>query len=302
MRDHLDHETSEAPARFTNVRYAGGGGFTLLLPDLALAPGRVTAAIGGNGAGKTTLLSLLLGLIRPASGRVTLLGEAPAQADRRRIGVQLQEAAWSQLYRVADIIALHRESHVRHDPAVFALFGAPEIAGKRYGQLSSGQRQRLHLALALGHEPDFAIFDEPTSNLDPAYAAAFREALTRRPPPCGALVVTHDGAVAETADDVLELDFGRVAAHGPRAAVLAARFGAVACRFEGDAEALTAIDARLSAHPAVSARRPALGARAYYGAEPLREAARAVAASPGLSRFALWTPTAADLLEDLADA
>ncbi len=139
--------------------------------SLKIHAGEVLAVLGPNGAGKTTLINLLLGLVRPSSGRVRLFGTDPQwQASRARVGVMLQLSGVPATLRVGE----HIESFRSYYPQPLSLKETLERSGltgleeRLYGQLSGGQKQRLHLALALCGNPDLIFLDEPTTGLDVA--------------------------------------------------------------------------------------------------------------------------------------
>jgi ABC-2 type transport system ATP-binding protein len=144
--------------------------------DLRLEAGKVTALLGPNGAGKTTMVRLLLGLTRPTSGTVRLFGEDPTSpAARQRTGVMLQVANVPETLRVREHVHLfcsYYPSPLTVDAALSAA-GISHLAGRRYGELSSGQRQRVHFALAICGNPDLLFLDEPTVGLDVESRRAF---------------------------------------------------------------------------------------------------------------------------------
>ena len=140
--------------------------------DLAIEAGGTVGLLGPNGAGKTTLVEILEGLREPTSGRATVFGLDPrrdAKALRLRIGVQLQATALPQELRVSEVLRLYAALYPRTLPAGSVL-AQVELTGKERAlvrTLSGGERQRLALALALLHDPELLILDEPTAALDP---------------------------------------------------------------------------------------------------------------------------------------
>ena len=137
--------------------------------DLTIRRGELTAILGPNGAGKTTLLSLILGLRRPSSGEVRVLG-APAGSPGARAGVgaMLQESGVPPALTVGELVDLFRGYYPspRASREVIAAAGLEHLQGRRAGQLSGGQRQRLYFALALCGDPELVVLDEPTTGLD----------------------------------------------------------------------------------------------------------------------------------------
>ncbi len=152
--------------------------------SLRIMPGEVFGLLGLNGAGKTTTIRMLLGMVRPTSGTVSLLGE-PVGAGRC--------AAWSQVGHLVETPAAYPELTVREnleavrrlrglaDPdAVDNVIGSLSLtryADRKAGTLSMGNAQRLGLAKALIHSPALLILDEPVNGLDPAGVAEIRDLL-----------------------------------------------------------------------------------------------------------------------------
>ena len=153
--------------------------------NLRIRRGEIYGFLGPNGAGKTTALMMILGIIRPTSGRVELLGQpydGTSFALRRRMGV-VAEDAWqydemttyeylaffARLYRVA-----------KPGPAIQSLLERVELWERRHalvGGYSRGMRQKLNLCRALLHDPELLILDEPMSGLDPTGIRQVRELL-----------------------------------------------------------------------------------------------------------------------------
>ncbi len=153
--------------------------------SFALHPGEIVALVGHNGAGKTTLMKMMLGLIRPTSGTLEVLGEDPAAgqfAARRNLGYLPESVSFNSSLTGAEILRFYaRLKHVdrsRVNP-VLDLVGLSVAAGRRVGTYSKGMRQRLGLAQALIGEPKVLLLDEPTTGLDPALRQHFYEILER---------------------------------------------------------------------------------------------------------------------------
>ena len=156
--------------------------------DLTLLPGTVIALHGSNGSGKTTLIRVLTAALEPQAGRV-MLGNLDAVADRRdylrRIGVA--NAGDRGLYARLDVRAnLRLAAAVMLVPrarereliaAALERFALTALASRRVDRLSTGQRQRVRLAIAFLHEPDVVLLDEPASGLDADGAAVLAGAL-----------------------------------------------------------------------------------------------------------------------------
>jgi len=170
--------------------------------SFALAPGSVTALLGGNGAGKTTTIATIMGLVEPTAGRVTVLGAAMPR-ERYRV---LHRMNFESPY-----VEMPRRLTVRQNLRVFGeLYGVPDVAGRiaelageldlaalidrETGKLSSGQRTRVALAKALINRPEVLLLDEPTASLDPDTADWVRARLDRYRRERGAtvLIASHN--------------------------------------------------------------------------------------------------------------
>ena len=153
--------------------------------DLSIAPGTLYGFLGRNGAGKTTLIRMLLGLIRPTSGTVSILGR---NVDSRGG----PSGPWADVGFLVDGPGLYPDLTVRDHLRMAAAYrrvppaAGDEIVGRlaldgylgvRARALSQGNGQRLGLALALLHRPKVLILDEPTNGMDPAGVVEIRELL-----------------------------------------------------------------------------------------------------------------------------
>ncbi len=182
--------------------------------------GEIFGLLGPNGAGKTTALECLEGLRRADSGVLRIMGIDPAREPRRLkalIGVQLQTGALPDYICVDEAMRLF--SVYRGAPPDYGLLERLGLGGKmraQYHTLSTGQKRRLALALAVVHRPPVLFFDEPAAGLDAASRAALHE-MIRELRVSGAAIVlsTHDLAEAEQmADRVAILLRGCIAAAG----------------------------------------------------------------------------------------
>lgn len=183
--------------------------------------GEVFGVLGPNGAGKTTTVETAIGLRRPTSGTVRVLGLDPQRdsaALRQRVGAQLQQAVLPNRLKVKEAMAVYASAY--DDPAdpdgLLADWGLAEQRNKSFGSLSGGQRQRLFIALALLGRPEIVMLDELTTGLDPAARRdtwAMVQAL--RAGGVTVLLVTHSMEEAETlCDRLVVIDHGRVVAAG----------------------------------------------------------------------------------------
>jgi Cu-processing system ATP-binding protein len=147
------------------------GAITAVVPK-----GRVVGLLGHNGAGKSTLIKLILGLIEPGSGQLSVLGEPPwgAHALRRRIGYLPESAAFYGNLTGRELLAyLARLKQAPRGQVATLLerVGLAHAASRRIGTYSKGMRQRLGVAQALLGSPELVLLDEPTTGLDPQATA-----------------------------------------------------------------------------------------------------------------------------------
>ena len=144
--------------------------------SLAVERGEVFGFLGPNGAGKTTTIGMVLGLIHPTAGEVFLFGEplTPARPGvLRRVGALVGATAALVPYLSARgnlhlVARLQGAKAAARIDEVLDLVGLREAADRKAGDFSTGMKQRLGLAMALLHQPDLLILDEPTNGMDPA--------------------------------------------------------------------------------------------------------------------------------------
>ncbi|QDU54348.1 ABC transporter ATP-binding protein [Aeoliella mucimassa] len=146
--------------------------------DLAIEPGTVLGLLGANGSGKTTLIKCLLGLLRPSGGQATVFGDPAwdlSAATKERIGYVPQEVAtypWMRVRHVIDYTAAFYPKWNRQLVADLCQRWRLPL-DDRSGTLSVGQLQTLGIVLAMGHEPELLILDEPVASLDPSARREF---------------------------------------------------------------------------------------------------------------------------------
>ena len=194
-------------------------------------PGTVLGLLGGNGAGKTTTIAMLLGLLIPDGGRITVLGHDMA-SDRY--------AALARMNFSSPYVALPHRLSVRENLTVYGhLYGVKGLArriatlagelelddfiDRPAGQLSAGQKTRVALAKALINTPAVLLLDEPTASLDPDTADTVRGWLERYRDETGATIVLASHNMAEVerlCSDVVMLKQGRVVDRGSPAALI----------------------------------------------------------------------------------
>jgi ABC-2 type transport system ATP-binding protein len=173
--------------------------------SFSVAPGSITGLLGGNGAGKTTTIAMIMGLVTPTSGRVTVLGaEMPQQRYRvlhrmnfespyvempMRLTVRQNLTVFGMLYGVPDLAERIQELAEALD--------LTEFLDRPTGKLSAGQKTRVSLAKSLINSPDLLLLDEPTASLDPDTADWVRARLERYRRERSATVVLASHNMAE---------------------------------------------------------------------------------------------------------
>ena len=163
------HTLDVAPAELRSVTHRYGSHTALQGVSLQLKPGEVVALLGPNGAGKTTAVKLMLGLLQPTSGTVSIFGGSPSQrATRQRIGAMLQVARVPETIAVGEYLDLFRSYYPHPLPTaeIVQFAGLQGIEKRQFKDLSGGQKQRMLFALALCGDPDLIFLDEPTLGMD----------------------------------------------------------------------------------------------------------------------------------------
>ncbi|MFG3257271.1 ABC transporter ATP-binding protein [Streptomyces sp. NPDC048172] len=147
--------------------------------DLDVAPGQVYGVLGPNGAGKTTLLRILLGLVRPDSGTVSVLGMPPGTATAlHSIGALIERPAFVPHLSGRNNLRVLARARALPDTEVERVLATVQLeqrADDRFAGYSLGMGQRLGIAAALLGDPRLLILDEPTNGLDPEGVASMRE-------------------------------------------------------------------------------------------------------------------------------
>ncbi|MFF9241389.1 ABC transporter ATP-binding protein [Streptomyces sp. NPDC014801] len=212
---------------FEQVGYAYDGGRSAVRDlTLSVAPGETVALVGASGAGKSTVLNLVIGFIRPTSGRLLLDGTDMAGLDlrtyRRFVSVVPQE---SILFdgTIRENVAYGMEDEADEEAVRAALRdanalefvdrlpqGLDTLVGEHGARLSGGQRQRLAIARALIRDPKVLILDEATSALDTRSEALVQQALARLLHGRTTFVVAHRLSTVRGADRIVVMGDGRV--------------------------------------------------------------------------------------------
>src|SRR6476619_2329895 len=191
--------------------------------DLAIQPGEMVAFLGPNGAGKTSTIDMVLGLSRPTSGTVAVLGLEPHQAVARGlVSAVMQTGGLLKDLTVAETVAYTASLFAGTStglPSVGEVLrraGIDGIADRKVGRCSGGEQQRLRFAMALLSDPALLLLDEPTTGMDVegrrAFWAAIREDAAKGRT---VLFATHYLEEADQyADRIILISQGRIVADG----------------------------------------------------------------------------------------
>src|SRR5262252_2638007 len=197
--------------------------------------GEIFGFLGSNGCGKTTTMKMLTGLLPPTEGTALLFGKAVKGGDvesRRRVGFMTQAFSLYTELTVRQNLVLHArlfdlapDKSVKRVAELLSDFGLEQVADTLTESLPLGIRQRLSLAVAVLHEPDMLILDEPTSGVDPVARDGFWELLIRLSREKGVTIFlsTHFMNEAARCDRMSMMHAGKVLAQGPPAELVKER-------------------------------------------------------------------------------
>ncbi|MBI4424596.1 MAG: ATP-binding cassette domain-containing protein [Elusimicrobia bacterium] len=214
----------------SGVKKAFGPRVVLRGVDLHVETGETLVMIGGSGSGKSTFLKCVIGLVRPDAGRIAVDGvditqlrdEASIAQYRRKFGYLFQEAALFDSLTVQENVTFGLR-YLRQDVSwtkhraiatdKLALVGLKGIEDMKPSQLSGGMKKRVALARAIAAEPDYILYDEPTTGLDPIMSDIINDLILDLKNKLGvtSIVVTHDMRSAfKIADRVAMIYEGRI--------------------------------------------------------------------------------------------
>lgn len=192
----------------------------IVLEELSfdLKPGVILGLIGPNGAGKTTTMRLILGLLKPSGGTITvdginMLADESARRAKQRIGFlpenpSLYEnlSAYKNLYYIAQLYGMKKEEIEDRVEELLQMLGIERRMDQKVKTYSKGMKQKIAIVRAIVHDPIYLLLDEPTASLDPASAKAVREFIKElRNSKRGILLATHNLHEAEELCDEIVL-------------------------------------------------------------------------------------------------
>ncbi|MFA5006062.1 MAG: ATP-binding cassette domain-containing protein [Candidatus Izemoplasmatales bacterium] len=194
--------------------------------DFYVEAGKLFAFLGPNGAGKTTTINIICTLLDMDAGEILVDGLAVGRDDQKirdRIGIVFQESVLDPLLTVREnlltrgsIYGLGRDELEKNVATAMKVTSIGDLADRRYGKLSGGQRRRCDIARALVHRPRILFLDEPTTGLDPQTRKNVWDMieLLRLEEKMTIFLTTHYMEEAEKADFVIVIDDGVIAAKG----------------------------------------------------------------------------------------
>ena len=180
--------------KINNLKKNYGSHVVLNGLDFCVQQGEIFALLGVNGAGKTTSLECIEGLRKYDSGTIAITG---------KVGIQLQSSSLPGYIKPLEAVKLFAKwNKVPLDRAILDALGIHDFARKQYYQLSTGQKRRLHLALALIRNPDILFLDEPTAGLDVEGRLSLHEQIRQLKAAGKTIILTsHDMAEVENLCD-----------------------------------------------------------------------------------------------------
>ena len=152
--------------------------------DLTVPRGSIYGFLGPNGAGKTTTIRMILDIVKPTSGSLTILGASTSMDVRERIGYLPEEKglykkmkAWAVVAYFARLKGVDGKTAKKKAYELLERYGLKDFADKKVETLSKGMGQKVQVLASIAHEPEFVILDEPFSGLDPSNQQVMEEVI-----------------------------------------------------------------------------------------------------------------------------
>lgn len=224
----MSSPTPAVEIEHVSFRYPGSADPLLVLNDVTLTIEHddYLGLVGPNGSGKTTLLRIMLGLLKPDSGSVRVLGKPPAEV-RTRIGYVPQHADidTSVPASVLDVVLMGRLSrsswglrfgtdHIEKGTEALEWTGVADLARRHVDELSGGQRQRVLIARALASEAEILLLDEPTAGVDAPMEHSLQDLLGHLNDRMPIVLVSHDIAFVSSHMKTIACLNRRLVCHG----------------------------------------------------------------------------------------
>ena len=214
----VSHDAGAPIVQALGVTVLYNGGFALEDVSFDLTPGERVAVVGPNGAGKTTLFRVLVGMVQPSQGKVTVYGHGPGGHICIAYVPQRSQVDWTFPVNVADVVMMGRVGKLgplrwpKSDDWAYVrrcldVVGLADLAGRQINELSGGQQQRMFIARALAQEAELMLMDEPLTGLDlTSQEDTFRVLDDLRVRRVTVVIATHDlNQAAERFDRVMLL-------------------------------------------------------------------------------------------------
>ena len=192
--------------------------------DFEVREGEVVGLLGPNGSGKSTTVKMLLGLLYPTGGRLTVFGKSPRDVGNKKLIGYLPEetylykylTAFEMLDFFASLFGLSKEERTRRCDQLLDMVGLAHARNRPVGEFSKGMARRIGLAQAMINDPAFLILDEPTSGLDPLGCREVKDLIKLLKKRGKTVIVTSHllSDVEEVCDRIIVLYGGRIRANG----------------------------------------------------------------------------------------
>ena len=234
-------------AQLDNVSKAYGPVQAVNGLSLSIAAGCVFGLLGPNGAGKTTTIRLLMGILRPDTGSITVLDSADPIGVKHRLGYLPEEKGLYKKMRLAEFViyfarlkGLTKRQATARAGELLERFGLAERANEKCDVLSKGLGQKLQIIATLVHEPELVVLDEPFSGLDPVNVELVRETiLDLKASGRTVILSTHIMEQAEQiCDEIALINRGRVVIEGTTDTIRGGHGDTVTLEYSGDSAAL----------------------------------------------------------------
>ena len=193
--------------------------------DFEVPEGEVLGLLGPNGSGKSTTVKMLLGLLYPTGGRLTVFGRSPRDVDTKKMIGYLPEETYLYKYLTAaetldffaSLFNLSAEERRLRTEQLLDMVGLAHARNRQVGEFSKGMARRIGLAQAMINDPSFLILDEPTSGLDPIGCKEVKDLIRLLKKRGKTVIVTSHllGDVEDVCDRVIILYGGKIRAQGP---------------------------------------------------------------------------------------